>query len=156
MGKLSAEGLFLLAPPPPTPFLGLLPRSGQLGLLSPAQPSPLPPTLAPSQTNCKNCSWSKWSSARSWSENFKVSKVPPSLRTSPRPTSWPEPSSRAPSLIPGPGASSCPAPPRKPPSPPLLGFPTRPKTEGVGCGWGKPGPWEGAVLNSSHLINLHR
>lgn len=37
----------------------------------------------PSQTNCKNCSWSKWSSARNWSENFRVSKVPPHPPTSP-------------------------------------------------------------------------
>jgi hypothetical protein len=32
----------------------------------------------PSQKNCRNCFWSKWSFGRSWSGNSRVSKVLPS------------------------------------------------------------------------------
>lgn len=79
MEKLSVEGLYHPVAPFPTPISGEPARGGPgylMGLLSPTILFLYLPTLAPSQTNCKNCSWSKWSSARSWSENFRVSKVP--------------------------------------------------------------------------------
>lgn len=60
-------------------------------------------------------------------------------------------------LVPGPQCRQLRA-LRNPPNPPFLGFPARPKTEEVGVGMesGEIGPREGAVRNSSHLINLHR
>lgn len=150
-------------PLPPGPTTPPLPSQGSWpgrdlqhlgeGGPSPAHP-PLPHTLGPSQTNCKNCSWSKWSSARSWSENFRVSKVPPSWPTSPHLSArafFPH--------APGPqdGQLRLRALP-EPRNPPFPGFPARPQTEGVGVGEGsgEMGPREGAVPNSSHLINLHR
>lgn len=103
MGKLGAEGLYLPTQRPQCPSQGYWPWQDLRASGPPESctPSALPPTLARSQTSCKNCSWSKWSSARSWSENFRVSKVPPSCPTPPHPTSRPEPSS-LPSLAPGP------------------------------------------------------
>lgn len=110
MGKLSAESLNLPGPTAPNSHLKTIGQGRTwvpLDLLSPAHPSPLPPTLTPSQTNCKNCSWSKWSSARSWSENFRVSKVPPS-QTQPHPTSWPELSALGPAWFRGPQCKQLP------------------------------------------------
>lgn len=112
-----------------------------------------------SQTNCKSCSWSKWSCARSWRENFRVLKVTPSPSTSLHPPSalWPESSSCAPGLLPGPYFRQPCAPCRSRRILHSSGFLPRQRLRGWEGGeeWGN-GTEEGAVHNSSHLINLHR
>lgn len=105
----------------------------------------------PSQKNCRNCFWSKWSFERSWSGNSRVSKVL---------LSFPAPQHHFPNLREL-GADSGGHWPqgRKELQSPV--FPAKGRTGGGGDR-GKDGRerevelGEEAVLNSSHLINLHR
>lgn len=101
----------------------------------------------PSQKNCRNCFWSKWSFGRSWSGNSRVSKVLPS-----------PPLNSFPNLPQEVDAGACPRGEKNSRAPCFqLG-------EGLDGGGsrGEDGrerevePGEEAVLNSSHLINLHR